>query len=89
MSDQAEQICANLRDQYEAVRTLPDGTVAALGKLMFTTAIYLDCEMWGYGRRFCFADATLARLRFEELQSCDDEPAGYIARRHAAGEVVR
>lgn len=66
---------------YIEVRVLPDGTVAALGDLLYTRAIHLDCEPLGFGRRLCFEDRDLATQRFHELQSSDDVPEGYIARR--------
>jgi hypothetical protein len=77
----AEQLADYLRSQYDQVRVLPDGSVAALGGLMFTTAIFTACNSWGFERRFCFEDRGLALQRFAELQHCDDEPQGYIARR--------
>lgn len=64
-----------------ASRELPDGSVAALVQLFTTTAIVLGCHGFVYESRFCFADPALARQRFAELKSEDDEPAGYIARR--------
>ncbi len=67
--------------EYREVRVLPDGSVAALGDLLFTRAIHLGCDQWGYARRFCFADRSLADKRFGELSTEDDEPAGYTARR--------
>lgn len=66
---------------YLAVRLLPDGSIAVLHDLMYTRSIMLDCNAWGYSRRFCFADRQLANKRFNELQSCDDVPEGFIARR--------
>jgi hypothetical protein len=60
---------------------LPDGSIAALGELMFTRAIYLGCHHYGWQKRFCFSDRSLANKRFAELQSEDDEPQGYIAKR--------
>lgn len=66
---------------YLTTRVLPDGSVAALLELMFTRAICLGCTEYGWARRFCFEDRALASRRFAELQSEDDEPAGYVARR--------
>ena len=79
--EDAERIAAVIRPHYLKVRVLPDGTIAALGELITTRAIFLDCDQYGWGSRFCFRDRTLALQRFCELQSCDDEPAGYVARR--------
>lgn len=67
--------------EYLRVRRLPDGSVAALGDLLFTRAIHLRCDLWGWERRFCFKDRDLAVAQFEALQTEDDEPTGWIARR--------
>ena len=76
-----EQIVEELSQGYLAVRVLPDGSIACLGDLLFTRAIYLGCDRDGWAHRFCFEDRALASKRFYELQSEDDEPAGFIARR--------
>lgn len=66
---------------YEIVRRLPDGSIAAIGNLMFTRAIFLRCDADGWERRFCFKDHTRADVEFSKLQTEDDEPTGWIARR--------
>ena len=66
---------------YLDARVLPDGSVAALIRLIYTKAICLGCSRAGFESRFCFSDFELAHQRFAELQSEDDEPAGHIARR--------
>lgn len=79
----AEQLARHINSMgaYLDVRVLPDGSVAAVGDLLTTRAIFLGCNAWGYERRFCFADRQLALQRFAELQSEDDMPAGFIASR--------
>lgn len=66
---------------YLAVKTLSDGSIAALGDLMFTRAIYLNCDKFGWSRRFCFEDRSRADQEFELLKTKDDTPTGWIARR--------
>lgn len=66
---------------YIDVKVLPDGSVAALGDLLYTRAIHLGCTELGWDRRFCFSDRSLADRCYAELQSENDEPSGYIARR--------
>lgn len=77
----AAELLEWLRHNYDVVRVLPDGSIAARSRLLFTTAIFLGLDRWGFGNRFCFESPTLAAQRFNELTSEDDEPAGYIARR--------
>lgn len=78
---QAAELLEWLRHNYDEVRALPDGSIAARSRLLFTTAIFLGLNRWGYQKRFCFESSALAARRFGELTSEDDEPAGYIARR--------
>jgi len=72
-----------LRQQYPQVRELPDGSIAAVVPLLTTTGLILGLTRYGYERRFCFESHELAMQRFNELQSEDDEPAGWVARRPA------
>lgn len=78
----AQALAARLRaDGYLDARVLKDGTVAALGDLLFTRSIILRCDRDGWANRFCFADRDMATQRFSELSSEDDVPAGHTARR--------
>jgi hypothetical protein len=66
---------------YLEVRELEDGTIVGIGLLMFTTAIYMDMDRLGWGRRFCFKEHETAVSQFQQIQSGDDEPVGWIAQR--------
>lgn len=79
----ARELVRWLRDEngFLDVRELPDGSVAAVGDLYSTRAIYLGMTRNGWERRFCFADRMLALVEYSKLQSEDDEPTGWIARR--------
>lgn len=80
----AESLAARLPSMgYIAARVLPDGSVAALVRLISTRAICLGCTEEGWSRRFCFKDQALADQRFAELVTEDDVPAGFVARRWA------
>lgn len=70
-----------LAQNYDRVRQLPDGSFATLSPLMFTTGLYLGVNRWGFERRYCFKDSARAVAAFEALQSENDEPTGWIARR--------
>ena len=76
---EVEQIKGN--GEYIDVKVLPDGSIAALGDLLYTRAIHLGCTQLGWARRFCFSDRTLADKCYAELVSEDDEPSGFTARR--------
>lgn len=64
---------------YSKARVLPDGTVAALGDLAFTRAVFTGLTETGWSARYCFANYALADRRFAELQSEEDVPAGHTA----------
>lgn len=67
--------------EYIDTRTLEDGTVVALGDLMFTRAIYFDCDLVGHSKRFCYEDRTRAVVEFYRLTDGDTYPTGWIATR--------
>lgn len=82
--DDAERVRVEVdipENGYLRVRVLPDASVAALGDLLYTRSIILGVDKYGWHRRFCFESRALAAQRFEELQSEDDVPEGFIARR--------
>lgn len=79
---------AFLERNYDEVRALPDGSIAATSRLMFTTAIFLGVCRWGYETRYCFKDPERAREAFAALVSVDDEPAGWHARRPERPEDI-
>lgn len=66
---------------YLVVDFLRDGTIIGMGDLMFTRAIYIDLDLNGWGKRFCFEDKDRAVEEYMKLQTGDDEPTGYVARR--------
>jgi hypothetical protein len=81
MSDQ--QLLADIQamGDYREVKLLPDGCIVGIGDLMFTRAIYMNLNRYGWGRRFCFEDRALADEEFAKLHSEDTEPVGWVARR--------
>lgn len=66
---------------YFDIRELADGTIIAKGGLMFTTAIYIGLDLYGWEKRFCFDNIALLESEFSKLKTGEDEPSGYIARR--------
>lgn len=74
-----QELMAYLQECYPlGVRVLPDGSIAALFDLIYTRSILLGIDRHGWSKRFCFAERGLAYRRFQELQSEDDVPEGYI-----------
>jgi len=72
-----------LENGYVAGRFLPDGSVALLVDLAFTRAICLGATLDSSytTNRFCFENRACATCEFSLLESKDDVPEGYIARR--------
>ena len=68
-------------NNHRCARVLEDGTVAALYQILYTTAICTNIGWTGYMGRFCFESADRAWQELQLLQACDDEPAGWIAKR--------
>ena len=75
------ELIEELKQDYLDVRLLKDGSIVAIGNLLFTRAIYMDVDRYGWGRRFCFEDKALAMVEYAKLQNGDQEPVGWIARR--------
>lgn len=66
---------------YITWRQLDDGTYVALGRLAFTTALYIGVDGFSYERRYCFNDPTIAHAAYTMLKTGEDLPYGWIARR--------
>lgn len=71
-------------NKYFSIRKLPDGTYAALGKLLYTTAIHTGLTYNGWAYRYCFEDAERAQKELEKLEEMDAVPTGFVARRWGA-----
>lgn len=80
-SEQVAAIVRELNPDAIEVRVLPDGSVALLRELLFTRAICLGCTTWGWASRFCYEDRERASRVFQELQTENDVPTGWVARR--------
>ncbi|WP_223518433.1 hypothetical protein [Pseudomonas sp. BF-R-21] len=71
---------------YLCWRQLDDGTYVALGRLMFTTALFIGVVRSQYKRRYCFNSAVDAHAEYLWMTTGDDEPTGWIARRPETAE---
>lgn len=78
---ETQDILESVRPLYAMVRVLPDGSIAGLHDLLYTRAVFLGVNLYGWTKRYCFEDRALATRRFHELASEDDIPEGYTARR--------
>lgn len=80
---EAQKLAKYLEERNEGYtcRVLADGSVACMFDLLFTRAIALGCTRDTYSHRFCFESKRTAQLRFLQLDSQNDEPVGYVAKR--------
>jgi hypothetical protein len=78
-----QELCDRIVQEngYIAGRVLPDGSIAILHDLITTRSIMLGVNESFWSRRFCFKDHERANEEFAKLQSENDEPTGWIARR--------
>lgn len=76
-----EKLLKILAVDYQNLRVLEDGTVIGTGELLFTRAIFIGLNEWSFEKRFCFEDRELALTELAKLNTGDDEPSGWIARR--------
>lgn len=67
---------------FKGAKRLPDGSYAGILSLMSTAAIAMDVREGGcFQRRYCFKDLNDCLAAYEHLQTRDDVPEGWIARR--------
>jgi hypothetical protein len=76
-----EAMLLDPRNEYLRWRQLTDGTYVAMIKLLFTVAIVIDVDEFGFAKRFCFDNPRLALEQFHVLSDQDSEPIGWVARR--------
>ena len=81
---------------YRYYVTLPNGRDAALAPFIHTVAIIADLTEWGYGDRWCYANATDALIGLAEWISRDGEgePEGWLrhpesGRRRPDGDAAK
>lgn len=70
-------------------RQLDDGTYIALGRLMFTVGLFIGVgPLTPYKRRYCFKDLHDAAAAFVAMETGDEVPSGWIARRPETQEDI-
>lgn len=66
---------------YLNVRQLDDGTWIGLLPLLFTTGLHIGLDEVGWSKRYCFENMFDAMKECNKLNSFDDVPVGWIAKR--------
>lgn len=75
------ELVMELRQHYQAVRVLDDGSIAGVGRLPTTTAVHLGMTRCGWESRYCYADPLQALEVLCALKSEDDVPEGWVSSR--------
>jgi len=70
-----------LNEGYQCPLQLKDGTWVALLPLIYTTAIVMGLDDTCYSKRYCFESLFDAFDQLMLLESTDNEPVGWIAKR--------
>jgi hypothetical protein len=70
-------------------RRLDDGTYIALARLAFTVGLFVGVgPITPYKRRYCFDNLNDAATAFIDMETGDDVPTGWIARRPELPEDI-
>lgn len=85
-NEATERVLNDPENLYLCWRQLDDGTYVALGRLMFTTALFIGVVGHQYARRYCYTALCDAVDAYNTLTTGDDEPTGWIARRPETAE---
>ena len=70
-----------LDNEYHSIVKLPDGTWAALTKLLYTTGLCVGLDDLGWAARYCFKDTGKAVSELCKLKRMTEAPSGFIAQR--------
>lgn len=67
----------NLQFHYTAMRTLPDGRIIGVHRLLFHWTLHIGITEWGYEERYCYATEAQAVAAMKEWNGEDDPGHGW------------
>jgi len=70
-----------ISNEYHSIRKLPDGTWAAITRLLYTAGLCVGLDAFGWAARYCFDDTSKAVCELYKIQSLTEVPSGFIAQR--------
>lgn len=73
----AEMIGIAAANEYLSWKRFPDGTLAAVVKLLFTYAIVSEVSRVGYVRRWCYSERMACLDAFEQWEDVKTHPEGW------------
>lgn len=71
---------------YEQPRVMPDGSLAALGRQLYTTGIVVGIDDMGYAARFCYGSHAVAAAALKAWDGKGDPPGPWIKYKGRGGE---
>jgi len=74
-----------LKQTFIAARQLADGRWIALGKLLFTTGLFVDVDLVGYDHRYCYETEGDARAAFAAWDGTGHPSGNWIKRKGGGG----
>lgn len=63
---------------YTHIKAMPDGTMCALQRQLFTTALMVGLDRVGYKRRYCYERMADAREALVQWDGAGDPPGPWV-----------
>jgi hypothetical protein len=73
---------------YEHPRQLPDGRWIAMGRLLYTTGLFVGIDRVGYKTRFCYETAPDCFAALQLWNGKGDPPGPWIKEKGAGGDRI-
>ena len=87
MTDQ-ERIAMAEGFGYEQPRVMPDGSVAALGRQLYTVGIVMGIDDDGYSARYCYGSYAVAAAALKAWDGTGDPPGPWLKYKGLGGERI-
>ena len=74
INPESDLLCFLQREGYFNLRILHDGSIIGCYKMLFTTAVCIDMNRTGYGKRYCYPTNALAVECCNKMLTADTPP---------------
>jgi hypothetical protein len=72
-----DTIPEDVKAHYHALRTLPDGRVIGVARLLHHWTLHIDIDWFGYEDNYCYATCDKAMVGLQEWTGIGDPPGGW------------
>jgi hypothetical protein len=76
MTSVLDTIPDDVKDQYHAIRVLPDGRVIGVKRLLFHWTLHVDVNWYGYADNYCYETLEQAMAGYGQWTG-SGEPTGW------------